>query len=202
MRIPTTASRASSIFFLAAFFSPCPIPAAEPGVDTAAPRFAMSQVGNFFTFQPANLVIEQGDYARWRNTGTSFGHTTTSGNPCVANGLWASGLNPGGQFTRQFLESPQSFPYFCVPHCGMGMIGQVTVTPRIALSAVSNLGQINLSWTGGGGTYAVNRSDTPGFVSAGTVILVPSGGDSGTTFSDALQPGIGGILYYLVTNKF
>ena len=50
--------------------------------------------------------------------------------------------------------------------------------------------------------YRVTRSDSPGFVSAGTVVLVPNGGDAGTTFSDTLLPGAGSVLYYLVTNKF
>ena len=93
-------------------------------------------------------------------------------------------------------------PYFCVPHCTFGMTGRVTVTTTIDLQAVDTAGQIDLSWTGGGGLYVVNRSDSPGFVSAGTVTLVPNGGDAGTTFSETLQPPVGGVLYYLISNKF
>ena len=135
--------------------------------------------------------------------GSSLAHTTTSGTPCTTSGLWTASLTPSSPlFTRQFLESPQALPYFCVPHCGLGMTGSVTVTTTIALQGADNAGQLDLSWTGGGGLYRVNRSDTPGFVSAGTVTLVPNGGDAGTTFSETLQPPVGGVLYYLISNKF
>jgi plastocyanin len=174
----------------------------EPGVDIAAPRVAISQVTDIIGFQPPNLVVEQGDYVRWNSTAVTLPHTSTSGVPCVSNSLWGASLNPGTSFTRQFLESPQVLPYFCVFHCSMGMRGQVTVTSPIVLQASASPGQIDLSWTGGGGLYVVNRSDVPGFVSAGTVVLSPIGGNAGTTFSDTLAPGLGAVLYYLVTNKF
>jgi plastocyanin len=176
--------------------------AVEPGVDIAAPRVAISQVSDAFIFQPAILVIEQGDWIRWKNVGVSFSHTTTSGFPCVSTGIWNSTLAPGGQFTRQFIESPQALPYYCIPHCGSGMTGQVMVTSRILLQATDSLGQLMLSWTGGGGSYRVFKSDIPAFTGAGTVVFAPNGGDAGTSFTDAVEPSVGGVAYYLVMNKF
>src|SRR2546427_9443690 len=83
--------------------------AVEPGVDIAAPRVAISQVGDFIGFQPANLAVEQGDYVRWKHVGSSLAHTTTSGTPCTTSGLWTASLTPSSPlFTRQFLESPQA----------------------------------------------------------------------------------------------
>jgi plastocyanin len=202
MRFPPMALRVSAVTGWMILLSHGPAFPVEPGVDIAAPRVAISQVGDVLTFQPANLVVEQGDYVRWNSTAVTFPHTTTSGPPCTANSIWSGSLSPGQTFTRQFLEAPQVLPYFCSFHCTMGMRGQVTVTSDIVLQAADNSGELDLSWTGGGGLYRVNRSDTPGFVSAGTVLFAPIGGDNGTTFADTLQPGVGAVLYYLVTNKF
>jgi plastocyanin len=202
VKIPARAFQISAALFLVLLISQGPALAVEPGVDIAAPRVAISLVTDVIGFQPANLVVEQGDYVRWHSTAVTLPHTTTSGPPCVTNGLWGASLGPGAIFTRQFLESPQALLYFCSFHCGMGMRGQVTVTSPIVLQAANKAGNLDLSWTGGGGLYQVNRSDGPGFVSAGTIVLAPAGGDAGITFSDALQPGVGGVLYYLITNKF
>jgi len=176
--------------------------AVEPGVDVAAPRVAISQVADNFVFQPARIVVEQGDWIRWKNVAFSTSHTTTSGNPCVADNLWNAGLLPGAQFTRQFTDLPGLIPYFCSPHCGIGMTGQVTVTTLISVQASDNLGTLTLTWSGGGGVYQVFRSDIPGFTGTGTVAFAPDGGDTGTTFTDSMQPNLGRVLYYLVMNKF
>jgi plastocyanin len=202
VRSPTRILRFSAALFLISLPIPGRILAVEPGVDIAAPRVAISQVGDFIGFQPPSPTVEQGDYVRWSHTGTIVSHTTTSGSACTASGLWNQSLAPGAQFTRQFIESPQAIPYFCVPHCLSGMTGTVTVTTHIALQAAVSAGSINLSWTGGGALYRVNRSDSPGFTSAGTAVLTPIGGDGGTTFSDPLQPPVGGVLFYLVSDKF
>lgn len=78
------------------------------------------------TFQPASITINAGDQVTWSNT-SSDTHTSTSGSGCAANGIWASGnLAPGATFSHTF-NTPGTFPYFCEPHCGMGMTGTVTV---------------------------------------------------------------------------
>ncbi|HXH28545.1 MAG TPA: plastocyanin/azurin family copper-binding protein [Candidatus Polarisedimenticolia bacterium] len=176
--------------------------AVEPGVDIAVPRVAVSQVGDALLFQPASLVVEQGDWVLWKHVGTSLTHTTTSGAACAASGLWSATLGPGTQFMRQFQEAPQGFPFFCMPHCSFGMTGQVKVTSPISLQVADDPGAPNLSWAGGGGIYRVYRSDAPGFTGGGTVSLAPDGGNAGTSFTDTTDPPAGGALFYLVMNKF
>src|SRR5437660_12409879 len=96
-----------------------------PTVASAATVTVTVGNGGFF-FSPASVTINPGDTVRW--TWSSSGHSTTSGNPCTPNGLWDSGtLNQGAMFTHTF-NSVGSFPYFCTPHCSLGMTGMVTVS--------------------------------------------------------------------------
>ena len=86
-------------------------------------------MGNFF-FSPANLTVEEGDTVQWINTSSSY-HTTTSGTGCSPDGLWDSGLiAPGGDFILQF-NNTGTYPYYCTPHCGLGMTGTITVNPAV-----------------------------------------------------------------------
>ena len=174
--------------------------AVEPGVDVAAPRVALSTVdGSTFAFHPANLVVEPGDWVRWSWLGG--GHTTTSGPPCVASGLWNAPLNSFSPptFTREFVESPGLVPYFCSIHCPT-MVGGVTVTTLIDLSAKDAAGTSTLSWTGGGGRYLVYRGGAPTFI--GAPAFTPDGGSAGTSFTDATSPSPGQAWFYLVMNLF
>jgi plastocyanin len=180
--------------------------AVEPGVDIAAPRVAISTVGSGFTFNPARLVVEQQDHVRWMPT-VAASHTTTSGANCTASGLWNASLTTVGvNFTRQFVEAPQTLPYFCSPHCfSFNMVGQVVVTTLIDVRATDTAGMTNLFWTGGGGSYRVFRSDTPAFIAGpGTLTFSPNGGSTGTTFTDtsAMQPNSGRAFFYLAMNLF
>jgi plastocyanin len=180
--------------------------AVEPGVDIAAPRVAVTTVGSGFTFNPARLVVEQQDHVRWMPTAVSS-HTTTSGAGCTANGLWNASLGTVGvNFTRQFVEPPQTFPFFCTPHClSFNMVGQVVVTTLIDMRTTDTAGMTSLSWTGGGGSYQVFRSDTPAFITGpGTLKFSPNGGSAGTTFTDtsAIQPDPGRAYFYLAMNLF
>jgi plastocyanin len=85
-------------------------------------------VGNGgFNFSPSSVTIHPGDTVRWEFS--SSGHSTTSGNPGMPNGIWDSGIrDQGAVFTRTF-NTVGSFPYFCTPHgeC-CGMTGTVNVT--------------------------------------------------------------------------
>lgn len=143
------------------------------------------------------------DHVRW--TWTTGAHTTTSGSPCVSSGLWASNLNSTTtQFTRQFLEAPGPRPFFCSPHCGLGMTGSVLVTTLIDLATTDVGGATSLSWTGGGGTYRVFRSTSPLFPDSSTTVLTPAGGITQTSFLDqtAGSPPPDGVYFYLVMNQF
>jgi len=82
--------------------------------------------GGFF-FMPSTVTIRPGDTVRW--TFASGGHSTTSGNPGMPNGIWDSGIrNQGAVFTHTF-PAIGTFPYYCTPHGACcGMRGTVTVT--------------------------------------------------------------------------
>lgn len=83
-------------------------------------------------FVPQNITITEGDTVVWTNDG-AVTHTTTSGTNCTGDGLWDSGnMSPNDEFTYVF-SSAGTYPYFCIPHCGMGMTGEVTVQPGIGL---------------------------------------------------------------------
>ena len=175
----------------------------QPGVDGAAPRFAMSLVDDSFAFRPSRLVVEQGDWVLWKHAGTTRFHTTTSGVNCSGDGLWRGELQTGGQFGRLFVEPPGSaLPYFSEPDCLIGMIGEVDVTGDILLTVADVSGAALLSWTGGSGSYRVALSDVPGFVGPSSTSFAPAGGDSGTSFTDSAPVGAGHAHFYLIVNKF
>jgi plastocyanin len=77
-------------------------------------------------FSPSSVTIHPGDTVRW-TWGASF-HSSTSGIPGAADGIWDSGiLNQGDTFTHTF-NGAGDFPYFCIPHGGCcGMVGMVSV---------------------------------------------------------------------------
>ncbi len=180
----------------------------QPGVETAAARTAVSIVDDGAAYSPARLVVEQGDWVLWENTGASRRHTTTSGTrdpvslACAAEGLWRGDLLPGGQFARQFLEPPSSLlPYFCEPDCALGQTGEVLVTGPIHLTVGDVTGPSRLTWQGGSGLYVVFRSDGPAFVGPATRSFTPDGGDAGTSLVDTELPAGGTAFFYLVVNK-
>ena len=196
-RLHAIVSRFSIAIFLSALAC-LPAFAVTPGVDIAEPKVTVVTIQSALVFMPNLSVVEQGDYVFWKNLGLGS-HTSTSGNPCVANGTWNFSLMAGVSAMRQFLESPANYPYFCTPHCGLGMTGNVTVTSPIVVQASDNLGTLTLTWTGGGGAYKVFRSSSPGFVGAPAV--PPDGGDAGVSIGDASSVNVGQINYYLVMNK-
>ena len=98
-----------------------------------------------FSFNPPSVTITVGDTINWVNK-TSTVHTTTSGSGCTSNGIWDGSLPSfNSSFSFEFL-SAGDFPYFCRPHCGLGMTGTIVVeeatgiTPRSS-SALPSLNQ-------------------------------------------------------------
>jgi len=82
-----------------------------------------------FEFTPGNLTVAVGDSIRWVNNG-DFEHTATSGTDCAPDGEFDSGLlAPGDEFVYVVTaeDAGQTVPYFCMPHCQMGMAGSFTV---------------------------------------------------------------------------
>ncbi len=81
--------------------------------------FSDSQSGSSTT------TISVGQTVQWMWVGGT--HSTTSGNCCTANGLWDSGVQSSGMFSRTFTTAG-SFPYYCSVHGAM-MTGTVVVNP-------------------------------------------------------------------------
>ncbi|GAB4325249.1 MAG: hypothetical protein Kow0074_18800 [Candidatus Zixiibacteriota bacterium] len=78
-----------------------------------------------FAFSPRNVTIQEGDVVRWE--WISGSHTTTSGSGCSSDGLWNEPISSSNRsYERQFNDAG-TFPYFCIPHCGSGMTGVITV---------------------------------------------------------------------------
>ena len=95
------------------------------GVSVAQSATVDVQVSNF-QFTPATVEIQAGDTVRW--VWSDSGHSTTSGSNCSPDGVWDSGVqNAPFEFSHTF-STPGSFPYFCIPHCSMGMVGTVVVS--------------------------------------------------------------------------
>lgn len=68
-----------------------------------------------FAFIPKSVTINQGDTVEWKNR-DNVGHTSTSGESGVPNGLWDSGtLSTDQRFSRVF-DSAGTFAYYCKPH--------------------------------------------------------------------------------------
>ena len=89
-------------------------------------------------FYPDKVTIRPGDTVEW--IWQSGFHTVTSGSNGVSDGLFSSGGHPE-PFTFSFtFPNAGTFPYFCVPHLAMGMVGEVIVTAAPAIpSTLANI---------------------------------------------------------------
>ncbi len=78
-----------------------------------------------FRFVPDTITVPVGATVTWVNC-EDVGvepHTTTSD----ATGIWDSPLLiPGARFSRRF-PTAGVFPYHCIPHRDLGMVGQIVV---------------------------------------------------------------------------
>lgn len=98
----------------------------DTGVAPPAPETRVVDVQSNF-FSPSTVTIRVGDTVMWEFEAS--GHTVTSGDSCVSDGMFDSGLrNAGTTFSRTF-TAPGSYDYHCIPHCGEGMTGVVIVEP-------------------------------------------------------------------------
>jgi plastocyanin len=77
------------------------------------------------SFSPANVSIPAGHTVRWVSTETT--HTVTPDDPAQPGAWTGTALGAGG-FEHTFLL-PDTYPYHCIPHQSMGMVGSVTVQP-------------------------------------------------------------------------
>lgn len=87
-------------------------------------------------FVPADITVQEGDTVLWINMGNNV-HTTTSGTNCEEDGIWNSGnLNSGEGYGVVFSDAGD-YPYYCIPHCAIGMTGSVTVEFPSATKAIT-----------------------------------------------------------------
>lgn len=78
-------------------------------------------------FDPPEVHIKAGQTVRW--VWVSGSHNVVSGSSCSPDGNFTSGASaqgPGTQFDHTFADKG-TFPYYCDPHCGLGMTGKVIV---------------------------------------------------------------------------
>lgn len=79
-------------------------------------------------FDPPSVKIKVGQTVRWTWSGGT--HNVVSGAECPpapGDGKFKSGApTAGGTFDKKF-ETAGTFPYYCEPHCSMGMKGEVIV---------------------------------------------------------------------------
>ncbi len=76
-------------------------------------------------FDPPTVRIKVGQTVRWTWAGGT--HNVVSGENCTPDDNFRSGAPmAGGTFEKKF-ETPGTFPYYCEPHCSMGMTGEVVV---------------------------------------------------------------------------
>jgi plastocyanin len=82
---------------------------------------------NGHTFDPPELHIKAGEAVKW--TWVSGSHNVVSGAACTPDGKFTSGsstVGPGSTFSHTF-DKAGTYPYYCDPHCGIGMVGKVIV---------------------------------------------------------------------------
>ena len=86
-------------------------------------------LANNTSFSPSALEVAPGDTVIWQfNSG--YPHTVTSGSHCVADGLFFDGPLDAGSPTLEWVVPDYAsidIPYFCQPHCGMGMTGVISI---------------------------------------------------------------------------
>jgi plastocyanin len=104
-------------------------------------------LANNSSFSPDSIDVEPGDTIVWQyNSG--YPHTVTSGVPCTPDGLFFSELDGGNPtFTWEVpVAASAIIPYFCEPHCGMGMTGVIYIAkPPNCASDINGDGQVGVN---------------------------------------------------------
>jgi plastocyanin len=83
--------------------------------------------GDAPVFTPGSISIQPGDTVNWVWFSVGFSHSVTSGSNGNPDGLFDSGIHQD-PFTFSFtFPNAGTFPYYCIPHLSMGMVGTVFV---------------------------------------------------------------------------
>ena len=100
--------------------SAAPVTATPASTTSADDKTVVVQLGEHF-FDPSSITVRVGTTVVWRNNGQQT-HDIHARDGSFDSPL----LNPGNTFTFTFTK-PGLYPYYCIPHEGDGMIGQVEV---------------------------------------------------------------------------
>ena len=125
------------------------------------------QMTDSLRFDPAAITVAVGDTVRWVNVSVDEPHTATADSARARRAGFNSGsfpaawLDPGESFEFTFTQAGQ-FPYHCIPHEAVGMVGSVTVnapatTPAHFVTATAEDGGVFVRWK------VAARSDRAGF---------------------------------------
>jgi plastocyanin len=94
---------------------------------TKAKTVTVQVGGDAPVFTPGTVSIQPGDTVNWVWFSVGFSHSVTSGSNGNPDGLFDSGIHRE-PFTFSFtFPNAGTFPYYCIPHLSMGMVGTVFV---------------------------------------------------------------------------
>ena len=101
------------------------------------------------TWSPATVTAAPGDTLRFiRQNGT---HTVTSGTDCIFGGTEFTFNEPlDAENPVVEIEVPMgltitSVPFFCMPHCGFGMIGEIIIESAPCAGDLNGSGTVDFS---------------------------------------------------------
>jgi len=95
--------------------------------DQSSGAVGASVAVNGHTFDPPEVHIKAGQAVKW--TWVAGFHNVVSGTSCNSDGKFTSSASmdgPGATYEHTF-DKPGTYPYYCDPHCGIGMTGKVIV---------------------------------------------------------------------------
>jgi plastocyanin len=76
-------------------------------------------------FVPAKLTVKKGTTVTWTSNGA---HTANSGTPPTVDKAGPIQADYGFTTLSVTFDKPGTYKYFCVPHGGLGMTGEIVVT--------------------------------------------------------------------------
>ena len=90
----------------------------------ADPNTVVATASN--TFQPASLTVKKGTKVTWTVEGGV--HSANSGTPPTVDKSGPIQADTGFQTLAVTFDKPGTYKYFCQPHGGLGMVGEIVVT--------------------------------------------------------------------------